>query len=78
MKPRYSMEIRWSEADQAYLVYLPEFAEHLMQPCTHGDTYQEAAEHGQQVMEDITEILEAEGTPLPLPRVDENLGVEAA
>jgi antitoxin HicB len=78
MKPQYSMEIRWSDKDEAYLVYLPEFAEHLMQPCTHGETYQEAAEHGLEVMQEIIEILHDEKKSLPVPKIHQDFDVEAA
>jgi len=50
MKPKYSMLIRWSEEDRVYIVDLPEFG------CTggHGDTYEEAARSGQEVLDTLT------------------------
>jgi predicted RNase H-like HicB family nuclease len=47
----YSMLIEWSEADQAYLVTLPEWADRVIMPATHGSTYGEAVQHGQEVLE---------------------------
>ena len=41
----YSLIIQWSDADQLYLVTLPEFSTIAMQPCTHGTTYQEAVQN---------------------------------
>ncbi len=46
---QYSMLIEWSEKDQAYLVTLPEWADRVIMPITHGDTYSEAVQHGQEV-----------------------------
>jgi predicted RNase H-like HicB family nuclease len=47
------MVIQWSNEDQAYLVHLPEFpAQHFV---THGDTYEEAAKHGQEAIESLIE-----------------------
>lgn len=43
------MLIEWSELDQVYVVRLPEFPGEA--PFTHGDTYREAAEAGEQVLE---------------------------
>lgn len=51
MNYRYSILIQWSEADQLYLVTIPEFAELIMQPCTSGKTYQEALENAQDCIE---------------------------
>ena len=47
----YSMLIQWSDEDQAYLVILPEWAERVLGPVTHGDTYEEAVKHGQETIE---------------------------
>jgi predicted RNase H-like HicB family nuclease len=45
----YEMVITWSEADQCYLVHLPDFPEQRYR--THGDSYEEAARNGQEVLE---------------------------
>lgn len=49
MSMRYTMVIEWSEADQVYTVRLPNFPGET--PFTHGNTYQEAAEAGEQALE---------------------------
>jgi antitoxin HicB len=64
----YSMLIEWSDEDQAYLVTLPEWAESVMQPVTHGATYEEAAKNGREVLELLAGSAKAEGEPLPPPR----------
>jgi antitoxin HicB len=68
MKPQYSMVIEWSEADQTYVVSIPEFAGRVMMPCTDGATYEEAARSGQEVVETFLEIWQEEGKPIPPPR----------
>jgi predicted RNase H-like HicB family nuclease len=57
------MIIEWSEHDQAYLVTLPEFPMNR----THGLTYEEAARNGQEVLELLIAMYQAEGRPLPAP-----------
>jgi predicted RNase H-like HicB family nuclease len=49
MPLKYEMDIIWSEEDSCYLVHLPDFPEQKYR--THGDTYQEAARNGQEVLE---------------------------
>lgn len=65
----YSMHIAWSEQDQAYLVVLPEWAPRLLNQIavTHGASYEEAARHGQEVIEMLVENAQARGEPLPDP-----------
>jgi predicted RNase H-like HicB family nuclease len=60
----YSIVIRWSDEDQAYLVILPEFGP---QPQTHGETYEEALTHAQEVLDLLIETYQAEGWKLPEP-----------
>ncbi len=60
---KYSVTIQWSEEDRCYVAFLPEF-KNVCQPVTHGDTYAEAAENAQEVLEMLIE----EGEPLPNPR----------
>ena len=64
----YSMLIEWSEEDQAYLVTLPEFV-HVIQPVTHGRTYEEAACKGQEVLELLVSSATQDGETLPEPAV---------
>jgi antitoxin HicB len=47
-KLQYSMLIRWSDEDQCYVVWLPEFGPHCH---THGATYEAAAKNGREVLE---------------------------
>jgi predicted RNase H-like HicB family nuclease len=61
----YSMLIEWSEEDQAYLVTLPEWADRVMMPATHGRTYTEAVQHGQEVLEMLMNSALRDGEPLP-------------
>jgi antitoxin HicB len=66
---RYSMLIEWSEEDRAYLVTLPEWADRVLMPATHGDTYDEAVQRGQEVLTMLIENARAESQPLPAPRL---------
>lgn len=68
-RPRYTMLIQWSDADQAYLVALPEWEGRVFGPVTHGDTYAEAVRNGHEVLELLVEDARESGTPLPEPRV---------
>jgi predicted RNase H-like HicB family nuclease len=62
---KHSMLIQWSQADNAYVVTLPEFPN-----ChTHGDTYEEAVKNGQEVLEMVIESYQEDGLPLPAPRL---------
>lgn len=66
---QYSMLIDWSGEDHAYLVTLPEWSERVNTPTTHGDTYEEAAKNGAEVLELLVETALERGEPLPEPRV---------
>ncbi len=55
MNSHYSLIIEWSEEDRLFVVSLPEFTD-VMQPCTHGHTYEEAAKHGQELLETLIEL----------------------
>ncbi len=61
------MHIQWSDEDNCYLVHLPEFANELQHWRTHGDTYEEAAKNGREVLEMLIEDYQAKGEPLPQP-----------
>lgn len=65
---RYSLIIRWSEEDDAYLVELPELYGDGRY-ATHGDTYETAFKNGLEVMELLAESLAERGQPLPAPAV---------
>ena len=65
---RYSMLIEWSEEDQAFLVTLPEWSDHVLMPATHGDTYTEAVQHGQEVLHMLLESAMQDGKAPPSPK----------
>ncbi len=65
----YSILIEWSEEDQAYLVILPEWADRVIMPATHGNTYHEAVANGQAVLELLVESAAQSGEPLPSPKI---------
>ena len=62
------MLIEWSEEGQAYLVTLPEWANRVLMPATHGSTYSEAVQHGQEVLELLMNDSLRDGEPLPPPK----------
>jgi len=66
---QYSMLIEWSEEDQAYLVTLPEWAQQVYMPATHGATYDEAVKNGREVLEMLINDAKESGEPLPPPRI---------
>lgn len=65
MKTRYSILIQWSDEDQKYIVSLPEFGPYAH---THGDTYEEAFQNAQEVLELLIEDYQERGKPLPEPQ----------
>ena len=69
MNPKYQITIAWSTEDNCYLVYLPDFADEVMQPVTHGETYQEALQHALEVMNELVIYLKTEGKPLPIAKL---------
>jgi predicted RNase H-like HicB family nuclease len=66
---RYSMLVQWSDEDQAYLVTLPEWADRVLGPVTHGDTYEEAIQNGHEALEALIASAQQHQEPLPEPRV---------
>jgi predicted RNase H-like HicB family nuclease len=64
--PHYSMIIIWSEEDSSYLVHLPDFP--FQKFHTHGDTYEAAAKHGQEVIDSYLEMYLEQGKSLPHPK----------
>ncbi|MFW6359743.1 MAG: type II toxin-antitoxin system HicB family antitoxin [Chroococcales cyanobacterium] len=64
---KYTIMIQWSNEDDCFVVSLPDFEE-VMQPVTHGDTYEEALKNAQEVLELLVESAVAEGEPLPKPK----------
>lgn len=64
---KYTIIIQWSEEDKCYVVLLPEFI-NVNQPCTHGDTYEEALKNAQEVLELLIESALEDGETLPEPQ----------
>jgi len=64
---KYTIVIQWSDEDQCFVVLLPEFTD-IMQPVTHGDTYDEAFKNAQEVLELLVESALRSGEPLPEPK----------
>ncbi len=60
---RYQMVIDWSDEDGCYLVHFPGFPEQTYR--THGDSYEEAARNGKEVLQ---LLLEEDELPLPEPK----------
>lgn len=61
---RYSMIIQWSDVDQAYIVTVPE-----LPGCrTHGSTYEEAIQQGQDAIESWIMAALADNDPIPTPQ----------
>jgi len=67
-QPRYSMIIQWSDEDQAYIVSCPEWEAQGLIGHTHGETYEDAARKGREVLHMLVESARAEGEPLPAPQ----------
>jgi predicted RNase H-like HicB family nuclease len=65
---QYSMIIQWSDEDWLFLVTIPEFADRVVMPCTHGQTRDEAIRNGEEVIEMYLDAWQAEGESIPEPR----------
>ena len=61
---QYTVLIQWSDEDNCFVVSLPDFTD-IMQPCTHGDTYIEAIQNAQEVLEMLVESALKNRNPLP-------------
>ena len=66
---RYSMNVQWSEADQLFLVTIPEFADLVVMPCTHDETRGQALHNGEEVIEMYLEDWQMEGESIPQPKI---------
>lgn len=62
---KYSIFIQWSEEDQLYIAFLPEWVAYAR---THGGTYETALKNAQEVLEDLIYGYEKIGKPLPESR----------
>ena len=65
---KYTIVIQWSNEDKCYVVSLPDFTD-IMQPCTHGDTYEEALKNAQEVLEMLISSYLEDGQPIPEPQI---------
>jgi predicted RNase H-like HicB family nuclease len=65
---RYSKTVQWSEEDQLFLVTIPEFADRVLMPCTHGKTREQAIRNGEDVIDLYLEAWQTEGALIPEPR----------
>ncbi|HEU5346530.1 MAG TPA: type II toxin-antitoxin system HicB family antitoxin [Ktedonobacterales bacterium] len=63
---RYTIVIQWSNEDDAYVVSLPEWGDLVH---THGDTYAEALQRGQELLELLVQSRRAHSEALPEPHV---------
>jgi predicted RNase H-like HicB family nuclease len=61
---QYTILLQWSDEDNCFVVFLPEFT-NVVQPCTHGNTYLEAVQNAQEVIELLVESAIENGEPLP-------------
>ncbi|MCT0253804.1 MULTISPECIES: type II toxin-antitoxin system HicB family antitoxin [unclassified Synechocystis] len=62
---KYTIVIQWSDTDNCFVVFLPDF-ESVMQPVTHGDSYDEALQNAQEVLSLLTELDDGK-LPKPQP-----------
>jgi antitoxin HicB len=66
---RYTIEVKWSDEDQTYVVILPEWEGRYLMPVASGKTYEEAMARGVNALENIIAEAQAYGDPLPEPKV---------
>jgi predicted RNase H-like HicB family nuclease len=64
MKIRYEMIIYWSEEDQAFIVEVPE----LPGCAADGETYQEAVQNAEIIIQEWIETAKELGRPIPEPK----------
>ncbi|MDJ0578560.1 type II toxin-antitoxin system HicB family antitoxin [Crocosphaera sp.] len=64
MKIRYELIIYWSEEDQAFIVEVPELAGCMAD----GETYQEAVQNSEIVIQEWIETAQKLGPPVPKPK----------
>ena len=68
MNSNYSMLIQWSDEDKIFVVTIPEFVGRVMMPFTHGDSYEDAVQAGQEVIETFLEFWTEDGQSCPEPQ----------
>lgn len=65
---QYTTIIQWSEEDNLFLVTIPEFADRVIMPCTHGTTRAEAIKNAEEAIEMYLDAWNEEGEPIPEPQ----------
>jgi predicted RNase H-like HicB family nuclease len=61
----YSMILEWDPDDKIYVVTVPE----LLGCMTHGHSYEEAVQQGQDAIESWVVVAEESGWPIPAPKI---------
>lgn len=61
---KYTIALQWSESDCCFVVFLPDF-EDVMQPVTHGHSYEDVSKNAREVLEMLIDSSRSEGKPLP-------------
>lgn len=61
---KYEMVIYWSEADEAFVVEVPE----LPGCMADGSSYQEAVANAERVIQEWIDTAQEEGRPIPAPK----------
>jgi predicted RNase H-like HicB family nuclease len=64
MDKKYEIIIFWSEEDKAFVAEVPE----LPGCMADGETYQEALENAEQIIDEWIETAQEEGRPIPQPK----------
>ena len=64
MKIKYELILYWSEVDQSFIVEVPE----LSGCAADGETYQEAVQNAEVVIQQWIETAQALGRPIPEPK----------
>ena len=64
---RSAIVIQWSDADETYLVTLPEWSERYPNPVTHGGSYQDALANAIEILTRFVDIAIERAEPLPPP-----------
>ena len=69
MNPQYSIIIEWSDENDTFVVFLPEWIDRYAMPCGDGKTYDEALQSAKDALETFIQFANDDGIVLPSPRV---------
>jgi predicted RNase H-like HicB family nuclease len=61
----HTITIQWSTDDHCFVVFLPEFADTVLQPITHSDTYETTLKNAREVIDLLIETAQTDGQILP-------------